>query len=90
VYFDTLRVKVGSAERICVKAEAQRVNFRYVDEHTIGISLDETTMPEDVQRIVSIFAEAAEMGKKHGVGKGKNKKEAEQAAARKALERVRE
>jgi dsRNA-specific ribonuclease len=47
-------------------------------------------MPEDVQRIVSIFAEAAEMGKKHGVGKGKNKKEAEQAAARKALERVRE
>jgi glycine dehydrogenase len=61
VYFDTLRVRVGSAERIRVKAEAQRVNFRYVDEHTIGISLDETTMPEDVQRIVSIFAEAAEI-----------------------------
>jgi glycine dehydrogenase len=65
VYFDTLRVKVGSAERIRVKAEAQRVNFRYVDEHTIGISLDETTMPEDVQRIVSIFAEAAEMKYQH-------------------------
>jgi ribonuclease-3 len=29
-------------------------------------------------------------GKKHGIGTGKNKKEAEQAAARKALERVRE
>jgi glycine dehydrogenase len=60
-YFDTLRVKVGSAERIRVKAETQRVNFRYIDEHTIGIALDETTAPEDVQRIVAIFAEAAEM-----------------------------
>ncbi|HXG01398.1 MAG TPA: aminomethyl-transferring glycine dehydrogenase, partial [Bacteroidota bacterium] len=42
-------------------AEAKEVNFRYIDEHTIGISLDETSTPEDVRLIASIFAEAAEM-----------------------------
>lgn len=61
VYFDTLRVKVGSAARIRTIAEANEVNFRYIDEHTIGISLDETSTPEDVRLIASIFAEAAEM-----------------------------
>lgn len=61
VYFDTLRVKVGSAERIRAIAEAAGVNFRYMDEHTIGISLDETTLPDDVQQIVSILAQAAEI-----------------------------
>jgi glycine dehydrogenase len=61
VYFDTLRVKVGSSERIRAIAESQRVNFRYIDEYTICISLDETTLPEDIQNIIAIFAEAAEI-----------------------------
>lgn len=61
VYFDTLRVKVGSAERIRAIAVAAGVNFRYIDEHTIGIALDETTTPDDVKAIVAIFAQAAEI-----------------------------
>jgi len=61
VYFDTLRVKVGSAERIRTIAEAAGINFRYIDENTIGISLDETTVPEDVNRIVKVLAQAAEI-----------------------------
>ena len=65
VYFDTLRVKVGSAVRIRTIAEAQGTNFRYIDEHTIGISLDETTRPEDIQQIASIFAQAAEIKYQH-------------------------
>ncbi len=61
VYFDTLRVKVGSAERIRAVAEATGINFRYMDENTIGISLDETTQPDDVNQIVSVLAQAAEI-----------------------------
>jgi glycine dehydrogenase len=61
IYFDTLEIRVGSAERIRVIAEAKQVNFRYIDEYTIGVSLDETTTVEDVHTIVSIFAEAAEI-----------------------------
>ncbi len=61
LYFDTLKVKVGSAERIRAIAETAEVNFRYVDENTICISLDETTSPEDVRKIIAIFAEAAEI-----------------------------
>ncbi|MEK7250645.1 MAG: aminomethyl-transferring glycine dehydrogenase, partial [Bacteroidota bacterium] len=61
VYVDTLKVKVGSAERIRAIAEAKQVNFRYIDEYTIGVSLDETTLVEDAHKIISIFAEAAEI-----------------------------
>ena len=61
VYFDTLRVKVGSAARLRAVAEGAGINFRYIDEHTVGISLDETTTPDDVHRIAAVFAEAAEI-----------------------------
>ncbi len=60
-YFDTLEIKVGSAERIRAIAEAKRVNFRYFDEYTIGVSLDETTTIDDVHEIIAVFAEAAEI-----------------------------
>ncbi len=60
-YFDTLEVKVGSAERIRTIAEAKQINLRYFDEYTVGVSLDETTTPEDVNAIITVFAEAAEI-----------------------------
>src|SRR5205807_1495468 len=43
--FDTLRVDLGgrSVDRILKNAETRRLNFRSIDEHTLGISLDETT-----------------------------------------------
>ncbi|MDE3057090.1 MAG: aminomethyl-transferring glycine dehydrogenase [Bacteroidota bacterium] len=64
VYFDTLKIKVPreSVEKIRSLAESARMNFRYVDDRYIGISVDETTQPEDVIRIVEVFTEAA--GKK--------------------------
>ncbi|MBI4428787.1 MAG: aminomethyl-transferring glycine dehydrogenase [Ignavibacteriales bacterium] len=58
-YFDTLKVKVNSAERIREVAEAEGINFRYIAKNWVGVSLDETTLPEDVQAIVSIFATAS-------------------------------
>ncbi|MBE9223419.1 aminomethyl-transferring glycine dehydrogenase [Cyanobacterium stanieri LEGE 03274] len=56
--FDTVTIDFADnqlVDAIREKAEAQRINFRY-DQNVIGISLDETTTLEDVQKIWSIFA----------------------------------
>ncbi len=55
--FDTLQVDLRGkkAAGIHKLAEAQRMNFRPIDEHTIGISLDETTTTRDIEDILSVF-----------------------------------
>ena len=59
-YFDTLRVGVpGDIDAVRRGAEAAGINFRYVDDTTIGIALNETVTTSDVEDIVSVFAEAA-------------------------------
>ncbi len=59
VYFDTLNVKVEVASKIRPLAEAAQINFRYIDDTHVGISVNETTMPEDIRKIASVFATAA-------------------------------
>src|SRR5207249_8124095 len=56
-FFDTLRVSLGakSASEILKLAEARRMNFRPINEHTVGISLDETTGENDVLDILRVF-----------------------------------
>ncbi|HVB38835.1 MAG TPA: hypothetical protein VND92_09870, partial [Vicinamibacterales bacterium] len=64
-YFDTLRVQVPSKEvmaRLHAAALAARINFRYIDATHVGISLDETTSPDDARAIVGVFAEAVPVG----------------------------
>ncbi len=58
-FFDTITVQVppGQAAQILARAVAHQMNFRAVDEQTIGLSLDETTRPEDVQEIWQVFQE---------------------------------
>ncbi len=56
-YFDTLSVK-GDAVKIKKIAENNEVNFLYIDNDTIGISINETTTIADINTIVAIFAEA--------------------------------
>jgi len=59
VYFDTLLVHAGGArERIRELALKNGINFRYAGEEQIGIALDETVQPADVEEIVAIFAAA--------------------------------
>jgi len=56
-FFDTLSIELGnkySADIVRV-AETHRMNFRLVDNHTIGISLDETTTMAVVSEILQIF-----------------------------------
>ena len=59
-YFDTLKLKVAKESVKMIKKHALKagVNLRYIDSEHIGISLDETTEPEDLQKILNIFAYA--------------------------------
>ena len=56
-FFDTLLVKADAA-KVKAVAEKNEVNFFYVDNETISISLNETTSLADLNQIASIFAEA--------------------------------
>jgi len=55
--FDTLAVTVADkrAAEVADDAEARRMNFRAIDEHTLGIALDETTSLDDVAEILRVF-----------------------------------
>lgn len=55
-YFDTLKVEVSDKKLIEHEALKHNFNFRYFSDNHIGISLDETTSPENVNTIISIFA----------------------------------
>ena len=54
-YFDTLIISCKSVTDILKIAEAHQINFRAIDEKTIGISLGETSNVDDVAEILQIF-----------------------------------
>ena len=57
VYFDTLLVK-GQSSKIRPVAEKAEINFHYVNENTISIALNEATTLQNLNDIISVFAEA--------------------------------
>ncbi|MGH9173026.1 MAG: aminomethyl-transferring glycine dehydrogenase, partial [Vicinamibacterales bacterium] len=61
VFFDTLRVAVPRdvVARLRAGAADAALNFRYADDGSVGIALDETATVEDVQKIATVFAVAA-------------------------------
>lgn len=61
-YFDTVRIQIPETVRMAEfrkLALENEVNFRYISERIIGISIDETTNLDDVNTLVNIFASAA-------------------------------
>ena len=56
-YFDTIVIKTN-AVKVREIAEKHEVNFYYIDENTVSISLNETTSIQDLNVIISIFAAA--------------------------------
>ncbi|MCB0554110.1 MAG: aminomethyl-transferring glycine dehydrogenase [Phaeodactylibacter sp.] len=58
-YFDTLNIQVDHHLEMTIKGLAleKEVNFYYTD-HTVQISLDETTSLADVYQLIELFAEA--------------------------------
>ncbi len=65
-YFDTIAIDLGenlyptgeSIQPVKRIAEEEKVNFYYMNQNTISISLDETTSLQDVNHILSILAKA--------------------------------
>ncbi|WP_016988866.1 aminomethyl-transferring glycine dehydrogenase [Flavobacterium sp. ACAM 123] len=56
-FFDTIVVKTD-AKKIRVIAEKNEINFFYIDDETISISLNETTLLTDIDDVIAVFAEA--------------------------------
>lgn len=54
-FFDTVRIKVPEITNIRQAALKSGINFRYHPDHTINITLDETTTGEDIEDIISCF-----------------------------------
>lgn len=57
-FFDTIVVKADAA-KVKEIAEYNEVNFLYIDDETVAISLNEATSKQDLQDIVFIFAAVA-------------------------------
>lgn len=55
-FFDTLQIKADAA-KVKEVAEAHECNFYYPDPNSITISINETTSVDDLNTIISIFAE---------------------------------
>jgi len=56
-YFDTIVIK-ADAKKVKTIAEQNEINFYYADNNTVSISLNETTSIANLNKIVSVFAEA--------------------------------
>ncbi|MGO9001994.1 MAG: aminomethyl-transferring glycine dehydrogenase subunit GcvPB [Limisphaerales bacterium] len=56
-FFDTITIALGDkrATDIVKTAEAHRMNFRPIDDHALGISLDEATSESDIIEIWQVF-----------------------------------
>ncbi|MEO0541287.1 MAG: glycine dehydrogenase (aminomethyl-transferring), partial [Cyanobacteria bacterium P01_A01_bin.105] len=56
-FFDTLRIETGAkTQAILARAAERQINLRQIDGETLGLSLDETTTPEDVETLLQVFA----------------------------------
>jgi glycine dehydrogenase len=57
VFFDTIRVELGTRQlsEILAEARARQINVRVIDDSTVGISLGESTLPEDVDDLLAVF-----------------------------------
>lgn len=60
-FFDTLKIYIDDIsliKKIKKAALTAKINFRYIDKYTLGLSVDETTSEPDVKEIITLFAGA--------------------------------
>ena len=59
-YFDTILINVGnvSMENINTYAEDAKINFNYIDEKTLSISIDEKDDLNNINDILEVFAKS--------------------------------
>lgn len=66
IFFDTLNIELPNnikIEDLSKEALANQINFRYIDDKHVGVSLDETVSIKDVNAILAVFAKV--LGKPH-------------------------
>ena len=56
-YFDTLSIK-APAQKVKAVAEANRINFNYIDANNLSISINETVSVKELNAIIAVFTEA--------------------------------
>lgn len=56
-YFDTITVKVD-AKKLKTIAESNSINFNYIDDNTVSISVNETVSLKEINAIVNCFTQA--------------------------------
>lgn len=56
-FFDTVKIEVKDSGALKTIAERHQINLRYFDNRHVGISIDETTMQQDLLQLVAIFEE---------------------------------
>uniref|UniRef100_A0A7E4V1I6 Glycine cleavage system P protein n=1 Tax=Panagrellus redivivus TaxID=6233 RepID=A0A7E4V1I6_PANRE len=56
VYFDTIKVKPKNLTDLRVRSEQKKINLRHFDDGFVGISVDETVLPIDIQDLLYLFA----------------------------------
>ena len=55
-FFDTLRVRpAASAEKVLAGAGEKRINLRDFGDGTVGVALDETVVPGDLDDLLAVF-----------------------------------
>ena len=54
-FFDTITIKTDDISPIKEKALKQQINLRYIDNKHISISVDETTLTEDLYDLINCF-----------------------------------
>lgn len=57
LFFDTIVVK-ADANNVRALAEAKEINFRYINDQLVALSLDQTVEENDLNDIIAVFAEA--------------------------------
>jgi glycine dehydrogenase len=59
-FFDTVAISVTSADEVVAAALDQGFNLRRINSTTVGISIDETHGPTDIDALVAVFAAYAQ------------------------------
>ena len=54
-FFDTLVVEVENIQQLKSAAEEKKINLAYHSGNEVGISIDETTTPEDISALAALF-----------------------------------
>ncbi|MDE3741528.1 aminomethyl-transferring glycine dehydrogenase [Maribacter polysaccharolyticus] len=57
IYFDTLKINVPHAETLKDITADRGINFNYIDDQTVSISINEATEVSDLDTILSCFTE---------------------------------